>query len=124
MRAACNISHSEAACITFRFAPLPHAVRRLTGFSGPHYNRTSLSIALPTNASLGTETIFAGGISTHRGVEGAAGDAKNCDRHCIVVSGCCSAGELEVNEMAIKHVLPLLVRIRSTDAVIAALRQS
>jgi nicotinamidase-related amidase len=41
---------------------------------------------------------------------------------CIVVSDCCAAGELEVHEMTIKHVLPLLVRVRSTDAVIAALR--
>ena len=30
--------------------------------------------------------------------------------------------ELDVHEMTIKHVLPLLVRVRTTDQVIAALR--
>jgi nicotinamidase-related amidase len=39
-----------------------------------------------------------------------------------VVSDCCTAGALEGHEMTIKHVLPLLVRVRTTDEVIAALR--
>jgi Isochorismatase family len=51
-----------------------------------------------------------------------ARDAKNRDMQCIVVSDCCTAGELDVHEMTIKHVLPLLVRVRTTDEVIAALR--
>jgi nicotinamidase-related amidase len=73
---------------------------------------------------LGTETILVGGISTQRSVEGTARDAKNRDMQCIVVSDCCTAGELDVHEMTIKHVLPLLVRVRSTDDVIAALRKA
>ena len=72
--------------------------------------------------NLGTETILVGGISTQRSVEGTARDAKNRDMQCIVVSDCCTAGELDVHEMTIKHVLPLLVRVRTTDEVIAALR--
>ena len=72
--------------------------------------------------ALGTETILVGGISTQRSVEGTARDAKNRDMQCIVVSDCCTAGELDVHEMTIKHVLPLLVRVRTTDEVIAALR--
>jgi nicotinamidase-related amidase len=72
--------------------------------------------------TLGTETILVGGISTQRSVEGTARDAKNRDMQCIVVSDCCTAGELDVHEMTIKHVLPLLVRVRSTAEVIAALR--
>ena len=72
--------------------------------------------------ALGTETILVGGISTQRSVEGTARDAKNRDLQCIVVSDCCTAGELDVHEMTIKHVLPLLVRVRTTDEVIAALR--
>ena len=71
---------------------------------------------------LGTETILVGGISTQRSVEGTARDAKNRDMQCIVVSDCCTAGELDVHDMTIKHVLPLLVRVRTTDEVIAALR--
>ena len=71
--------------------------------------------------SLGTETILVGGISTQRSVEGTARDAKNRDMQCIVVSDCCTAGEVDVHEMTIKHVLPLLVRVRNTDEVIAAL---
>ena len=71
--------------------------------------------------NLGTETILVGGISTQRSVEGTARDAKNRDIQCIVVSDCCTAGEEDVHEMTIKHVLPLLVRVRSTDEVIAAL---
>ena len=70
---------------------------------------------------LGTETILVGGISTQRSVEGTARDAKNRDMQCIVVSDCCTAGEVEVHEMTINHVLPLLVRVRTTDEVIAAL---
>ena len=73
-------------------------------------------------AALGTETILVGGISTQRSVEGTARDAKNRDLQCIVVSDCCTAGELDVHEMTIKYVLPLLVRVRTTDEVIAALR--
>ncbi len=71
--------------------------------------------------ALGTETILVGGISTQRSVEGTARDAKNRDTQCVVVSDCCTAGEEDVHEMTIKHVLPLLVRVRSTDEVITAL---
>ena len=71
--------------------------------------------------ALGTETILVGGISTQRSVEGTARDAKNRDMQCVVVSDCCTAGEEDVHEMTIKHVLPLLVRVRNTDEVIAAL---
>lgn len=71
--------------------------------------------------NLGTETILVGGISTQRSVEGTARDAKNRDIQCIVVSDCCTAGEEDVHEMTIKHVLPLLVRVRDTDETIAAL---
>ncbi len=72
--------------------------------------------------SLGTETILVGGISTQRSVEGTARDAKNRDMQCVVVSDCCTAGEEDVHQMTIDHVLPLLVRVRNTDEVIAALR--
>ncbi len=71
--------------------------------------------------SLGTETILVGGISTQRSVEGTARDAKNRDTQCVVVSDCCTAGEEDVHQMTIEHVLPLLVRVRNTDEVIAAL---
>ena len=71
--------------------------------------------------SLGTETILVGGISTQRSVEGTARDAKNRDTQCVVVSDCCTAGEQDVHQMTIDHVLPLLVRVRNTDEVIAAL---
>ena len=54
-------------------------------------------------------------------MEGTARDAKNRDMQCVVVSDCCTAGEQDVHEMTIKHVLPLLVRVRDTDEVIAAL---
>ena len=71
--------------------------------------------------SLGTETILVGGISTQRSVEGTAREAKNRDTQCVVVSDCCTAGEEDVHQMTIDHVLPLLVRVRNTDEVIAAL---
>jgi nicotinamidase-related amidase len=71
--------------------------------------------------SLGTETILVGGISTQRSVEGTARDAKNRDTQCVVVSDCCTAGEEDVHQMTVDHVLPLLVRVRDTDEVIAAL---
>jgi nicotinamidase-related amidase len=87
---------------------------RFSAFYGTHLD-TILT-------DLGTETILVGGISTQRSVEGTARDAKNRDMQCIVVSDCCTAGELDVHEMTIKHVLPLLVRVRTTDEVIAALR--
>jgi nicotinamidase-related amidase len=72
--------------------------------------------------SLGTETILVGGISTQRSVEGTARDAKNRDMQCIVVSDCCTAGEQDVHQMTIDHVLPLLVRVRNTDEVIQGLK--
>jgi nicotinamidase-related amidase len=70
---------------------------------------------------LGTETILVGGISTQRSVEGTARDAKNRDTQCVVVSDCCTAGEVDVHEMTVNHVLPLLVRVRTTDETIEAL---
>ena len=75
-----------------------------------------------TLRAFGTETILVGGISTPRSVEGTARDAKNRDLQCIVVSDCCTGPELDVHEFTIKRVLPLLVRVRTTDQVIAALR--
>ena len=75
-----------------------------------------------TLKALGTETILVGGISTQRSVEGTARDAKNRDLQCIVVSDCSAAPESDVHEMSIKHILPLLVRVRTTDEVIAGLR--
>lgn len=72
--------------------------------------------------ALGTKTILVGGISTQRSVEGTARDAKNRDLQCVVVSDCCTAGELDVHDMTIQHVLPLLVRVRTTDETIAALQ--
>ena len=86
---------------------------RFTAFYG-----TNLEAILKT---LGTETILVGGISTQRSVEGTARDAKNRDIQCVVVSDCCTAGELDVHQMTIDHVLPLLVRVRKTDEVIAGL---
>ena len=86
---------------------------RFTAFHG-----TNLDGVL---SALGTETILVGGISTQRSVEGTARDAKNRDLQCVVVSDCCTAGELDVHEMTIKHVLPLLVRVRTADETIAAL---
>ena len=86
---------------------------RFTAFYG-----TNLEAILKT---LGTETILVGGISTQRSVEGTARDAKNRDIQCVVVSDCCTAGELDVHQMTIDHVLPLLVRVRTTDEVIGAL---
>jgi len=83
------------------------------------FHGTNLDLIL---RALGTETILVGGISTQRSVEGTARDAKNRDLQCIVVSDCCTAGELDVHEMTIKHVLPLLVRVRTTNEVVAALR--
>ena len=71
--------------------------------------------------TLGTETILVGGISTQRSVEGTAREAKNRDTQCVVVSDCCTAGEEDIHQMTIDHVLPLLVRVRNTDEVIAAL---
>ena len=71
--------------------------------------------------TLGTETILVGGISTQRSVEGTARDAKNRDIQCVVVSDCCTAGEIDVHQMTVEHVLPLLVRVRNTDEVIAGL---
>jgi nicotinamidase-related amidase len=56
----------------------------------------------------------------HDGMRGA----KNRDMQCIVVSDCCTAGKRDVHKMTITHVLPLLVRVRTTDEVITALRKA
>ena len=50
-----------------------------------------------------------------------AWDTKNRDTQCVVVSDCCTAGEVDVHEMTVNHVLPLLVRVRTTDETITAL---
>ena len=87
---------------------------RFSGFYG-----TNLDSILK---ALGTETILVGGISTQRSVEGTARDAKNRDLQCIIISDCCTAGEQDVHEYTIQHVLPLLVRVRNTDEVISGLK--
>jgi nicotinamidase-related amidase len=83
----------------------------------------SQALCLRSVKVLGTKTILVGAISTQRSVEGTARNAKNRDMQCIVVSDCCTAGELDVHEMTIKYVLPLLMCVRSTDEVITALRK-
>ena len=80
---------------------------------------TSLDVILK---ALGTETILVGGISTQRSVEGTVRDAKNRDLQCVVVSDCCTARPLDQHEMTLKHIMPDLARVRTTDEVIAALR--
>ena len=70
----------------------------------------------------GVDTILVGGISTPRSVEGTAREAKNLDLQCVVVSDCCDGPEKDVHEYILEEVLPLLVRVRTTDEVTAALR--
>ena len=72
--------------------------------------------------SLGAETLILGGVGTHRTIEGTARDAKNRDIPSVVVSDCCTAAEVEVSDLTLKHVLPILVHVRTTDETIAALR--
>ncbi len=70
----------------------------------------------------GVDTILVGSISTPRSVEGTAREAKNLDLRCVVVSDCCDGPEKDVHKYIFEKVLPLLVRVRITDAVTAALR--
>ncbi|MCE2405227.1 MAG: cysteine hydrolase [Dehalococcoidia bacterium] len=69
----------------------------------------------------GIDTILVGGISTPRSVEGTAREAKNLDMQCVVVSDCCDGPEKDVHEYILERVLPLLVRVRTTDEVVTAL---
>jgi nicotinamidase-related amidase len=69
----------------------------------------------------GVDTILVGGISTPRSVEGTAREAKNLDMQCVVVSDCCDGPEKDVHEYILERVLPLLVRVRTTDEVVTAL---
>jgi biuret amidohydrolase len=112
------LAGTPAAAIIDEIQPQPHDWVIMK----PHFSAfygTPLDTIL---TALGTETLLVGGISTQRSVEGTARDAKNRDLQCIVVSDCCTAGELDVHDMTIQHVLPLLVRVRTTDDVIAALQ--
>ena len=112
-----NLAGSPAVQFIDELQPQPEdyviVKSRMTAFYG-----TNLDGIL---SALGTETILVGGISTQRSVEGTARDAKNRDLQCVVLSDCCTAGELDVHEMTIKHVLPILVRVRTADETIAAL---
>jgi hypothetical protein len=61
---------------------------------------------------------------THHGEPKSVHKDSRCRGCTIAVSDYCTAGELDVPEMTIKHVLPLLVRVRTTEEVIAALRKA
>lgn len=88
--------------------------KRWSGFYG-----TDLDIYI---RSRGIETLILGGVGTHRTIEGTARDAKNRDIRTIVVSDCCTAAEVDVSDMTLKYVLPLMVYVRTTDEVIVDLK--
>ena len=114
---AAMLEGTAAVAVIDELAPLPGDYVVVKPRFSAYYG-TNMDGILNT---LGAETILVGGISTQRSVEGTARDAKNRDTQCVVVSDCCTAGEEDVHQMTIEHVLPLLVRVRKTDEVIAAL---
>ncbi len=65
----------------------------------------------------GVTTIVLGGIATNMGVEGTAREAWAHGYDVVVVEDATSGLSSELHEMAIRHILPRLARIRSSAAV-------
>ena len=109
-------------------APGPAVIDELAPQAGDYLvNKPRFSSFYGTNVegilqNHGVDTILVGGISTPRSVEGTAREAKNRDMQCVVVSDCCDGPEKDIHEYILEKILPLLVRVRTADEVIAALK--
>ncbi|MCX8255537.1 Isochorismatase family protein YecD [Beijerinckiaceae bacterium RH AL1] len=65
----------------------------------------------------GVTTIVLGGIATNMGVEGTAREAWAHGYDLVVVEDATSGVSTELHEMAFRHILPRLGRVRSSAAV-------
>jgi len=70
----------------------------------------------------GIRTIMLGGISTNVGVEATARSAHERAYEQIFVSDVMAARDGEMHDHAVRRVLPTMGRVRSLDAVLAALQ--
>ncbi len=65
----------------------------------------------------GVTTIVLGGIATNMGVEGTAREAWAHGYDLVVVEDATSGLSTELHDMAMRHILPRLARIRSSAAI-------
>lgn len=73
----------------------------------------------------GIKTIVLGGIATNIGVESTARDAyEHGYQQVIVEDACASTVSKEMHDFAFKAIFPRIARVRSTEDVLNALRQS
>ena len=72
---------------------------------------------------LGIDTVLAGGISTHQGVESTVRDGRDRDYNMVVLSDCCSATSDEAHQYALEKIFPRLARVITTDQAIAKLKE-
>jgi nicotinamidase-related amidase len=69
----------------------------------------------------GVRTIILGGISTNVGVEATARAAHERGYEQIFVSDVMAARELDLHEHSVRRIFPTLGRVRTLDAVLAAI---
>jgi nicotinamidase-related amidase len=69
----------------------------------------------------GVKTILLCGIATNFGVESTARDAWQLGYDVVIAEDACTSMGDNMHDFAIRHILPRVSRIRSTDEIVAAL---
>jgi len=73
---------------------------------------------------LGVDTLIITGVLTSACVDATVRGARDRDFNVIVVGDCCADMNKEAHELMLKHVFPLVGRVRSSEEVIRALSES
>lgn len=82
------------------------------------FHGTELDLALRRR---GITTVLLGGIATNFGVESTAREGWSRNYDIVVVEDACTTFSAEWHAFAVEAVLPRISRLRSTEAVLAAL---
>jgi len=73
---------------------------------------------------LGVDTLIIAGVITSGCVEATARGARDRDFNVIIVADCCADINKEAHELSLKLVFPSIGRVRSSEQVIRAMRES
>ncbi|MBI1816801.1 MAG: cysteine hydrolase [Deltaproteobacteria bacterium] len=115
------IEGTWGAAVHDAIAPQPgdHVLRRVLSIDASYG-----SGLYGTLRALQRDTLIALGVSTNFAVEGTVRGAVNRLFRTVVVGDCCASVPEEMHRFSVERILSLLGTVTTSDAVIAALRQT
>ncbi|MFZ2101268.1 MAG: isochorismatase family protein [Oricola sp.] len=108
---------ADFAALAPEIAALP-ATLHITKHQWSAFHGTELDLQLRRR---GISTVVLCGFATNFGVESTARDAWQHNYSVLVASDACTTVCAEMHDFALKHTLPRVSRVRSTDEIVAAL---